>query len=252
MYLGVEVVIYFSFCYYGVIHGQLNVKTFIILQQSVLCTNIFFSKWKTITWQGHWIFWIRENWILTIIIIIIIIIIIRQNCAVCCTRQKDNVYCLESQIHTSAFRISRAVDVTVTNAQLGIKESVLFSPAVFITATGHRCLRPPVTNCKFSQTFVFDIRTPDSIVGIINSPRAWWSLIRFPLSCLFSPRLSGQHWGPPSLPFNGFRRSCPGGKRAGSEDDQSPPSSAEFMNDWSYNSTPPLSAFVTCTGTAVY
>ena len=84
----------------------------------------------------------------------------------------------------------------------------------------HCRYRPPLPKApcyqfRKSHTFIFDIRTPDSIVGIMNSPRAWWSLVRFPLSCFFSPHLSGRLWGSPSLPFNGFRRSYPGGSARG-------------------------------------
>lgn len=77
--------------------------------------------------------------------------------------------------------------MAATNAQLGIRESVLFSLIVFTAAKGP--LRPKAPCYQFpksSHTFVFDIRTPDSIVGVMNSPRAWWWLVRFPLRQRFA------------------------------------------------------------------
>jgi len=47
-------------------------------------------------------------------------------------------------------------------------------------------------------------------------------------------------WGPPSLPFSGYRSPSPGLKRPGRDVHHSPPSSAEVKNVWSYASTPPL------------
>jgi len=47
-------------------------------------------------------------------------------------------------------------------------------------------------------------------------------------------------WGPPSLPYTGYRV-FPGGKeRPGHDADPSPPSSAVVMKEWSYISTPPM------------
>jgi hypothetical protein len=45
-------------------------------------------------------------------------------------------------------------------------------------------------------------------------------------------------WGPPSLLYNEYRV-FPGGKvRPGRDADNSPPSSAEVLEEWSYTSTP--------------
>jgi hypothetical protein len=53
-------------------------------------------------------------------------------------------------------------------------------------------------------------------------------------------------WGPPCLPRNGYRV-FPGGKeRPGHDADPSPPSSAEVLEEQSYNSTPPM-ARTACT-----
>jgi hypothetical protein len=47
-------------------------------------------------------------------------------------------------------------------------------------------------------------------------------------------------WGPPSLLYNGYGV-FPGGKvPPGRDADHSPPSSAEVMEEWSYNCTHPL------------
>ena len=49
-----------------------------------------------------------------------------------------------------------------------------------------------------------------------------------------------RHWDPPSLLYNGYRGSFPEAKRLGLEADHLPPSTAEFKNEWSYTSSPPV------------
>jgi hypothetical protein len=64
-----------------------------------------------------------------------------------------------------------------------MRESVLFSAVLFNAATGQCGPRPPVTRfSKSSYTFVSRyIRPRDSVVGIVTSPRAWWSMARLPV-----------------------------------------------------------------------
>jgi hypothetical protein len=45
-------------------------------------------------------------------------------------------------------------------------------------------------------------------------------------------------WGPPSLLFDGYRRSFPGLIRSGRDVNHSPQSSAEIKNEWRYTSSP--------------
>jgi hypothetical protein len=49
---------------------------------------------------------------------------------------------------------------------------------------------------------------------------------------LFSPKRPHRLWGPPSLLFNGYRRSFPVLKRPGRDVDHSPPSSVRVKNEW--------------------
>jgi hypothetical protein len=58
---------------------------------------------------------------------------------------------------------------------------------------------------------------------------------------LFSPKRPNQLWGPPGLPCSGYGGSFPGVKRPEREvNRQSPASSAEVKNKWSYGSAPPI------------
>ena len=63
-------------------------------------------------------------------------------------------------------------------------------------------------------------------------------IITFGKKCQSEPLINVKRrdrlWGPPSLLFSGYRRSFP--RR---QFDQSPRTTTEFQNEWSYTSTPP-------------
>jgi len=89
-------------------------------------------------------------------------------------------------------------------------------------------LRPP--NKFFINAFHFVIRGPGSSVGIATELPGWTVRDRIPVGTRFSAR-PDLPWGPPSLPYNGYRV-FPGGKvRPGRAADHSPRSSAAVMQD---------------------
>jgi len=55
-----------------------------------------------------------------------------------------------------------------------------------------------------------------------------------------SPKCPRRLWGPLSLLFSGNRGYFPVVERSGCGVDHSPPSSAEFKNEWSYTSAPTI------------
>jgi hypothetical protein len=79
-----------------------------------------------------------------------------------------------------------------------------------------------------------------SIVGIATMLQAGqcgvWILVGAKDFSLLQKRPE-RLWGPPSLPFNGYRGSFLRVKQLECEFNQSPSSSAEVKNEWSYTST---------------
>ena len=81
---------------------------------------------------------------------------------------------------------------------------------------------------------------PGSVVGYSDWLRAGRSGDRIPVGDEIFRSCPDRPWSPPSLLYNGY---CvfPGGKeRPGRKADPSSPSSAVVMEEYSYNSTPPM------------
>jgi len=55
-----------------------------------------------------------------------------------------------------------------------------------------------------------------------------------------SPKHPHQLWGPPSILFNRYLGSFPDTQQLGCEVNNSPPSSVEVKNEWSYTSAAPI------------
>jgi hypothetical protein len=98
---------------------------------------------------------------------------------------------------------------------------------------------------KFIPTLL--LLGPDSSVGIatdygLDGPgiESWWGRDL--------PACQGRPWGPPSLLYNGYRVFLGGKELPGRAADHSPPSSAEVMQEYSYNSTHPLGHTGSVTG----
>ena len=87
--------------------------------------------------------------------------------------------------------------------------------------------------------FLFHIYVsgPGSSVGIATELRAGRSGDRIPVGARFSAP-PDRPWGPPSLLYNGYRVFQGGKVRPGRDAGHSPPSSADVLEQYSYNSTP--------------
>ena len=97
-----------------------------------------------------------------------------------------------------------------------------------------------LTVSKIITVLIIILWEPGSVVGTatgygLDGPgiESWWGR-DYPRTC------PDQHWGPPSLLYNGYRVFPRGKERPGRDADPSPPSSAVVMKGYRYTSTPTM------------